>query len=620
MILHRPMNQSPLRWILVLLALCPLLAQAAEEPERAKVQVVTSTDAVQGGGKGLLAVVVDIAKGFHAQSNKPLAENLIPLEVTFKDSGPVKFDKPVYPPGHIEDYPALGKLSVYSGRTIIFVPFTVAADAKPGALELPGAISYQICDDKTCFAPEEKELKLSTRVAAPGEQIKQINEEIFKGYDPSASRSATRPAAAPAVIPPSSNNLKGLGLPKTFQAALGLAFLAGILFNIVPCVLPVLPLKVLGFVEVAQHDRTKTITLSIVFGLGIVTVFAGLSVLVLVFKVAWGEQFSNPIFAWGMVALLLAMALWMFGFFNINLPTGVYSFAPRHDTYFGNYAMGILTAVLSTPCTGPLFPPILFWAGQQPPALGMSALTMVGVGMAFPYIILSIFPGLARRFPRVGPWAELFKQMMGFIILGFAAYFAAGRITDTALALWMIVPVALLAALYLMGRTAQLSNNARAVAIASVIGVSLVSASVAWVAKRSGLLTAKGAAAESVAWIPYSDDALQAARKSGKPALVKFTASWCITCQYVEGTVFQDPQAIAALRKYGVVTFKADLTSNKAPGWTRLKQLSSSGGIPLTAVYFPGEDEPVKLEAIYQTPSLVNALEAHLNKAVASGQ
>jgi thiol:disulfide interchange protein DsbD len=210
----------------------------------------------------------------------------------------------------------------------------------------------------------------------------------------------------------------------------------------------------------------------------------------------------------------------------------------------------------------------------------------------------------------------LFKQMLGFILLGFAFYFAAGRFGSAAMAWWAVVPVALLAALYLMARTVQLSKDARPVAISSVISVAAVTAAVLLASRFSGVFEAGAASdgtgrptAAAVNWIPYSDAALEAGRAQGKIVLVKFTASWCLNCQYVEGTVFHDADAIASLRKHEVVTLKADLTANDAPGWSRLRELSATGGIPLTAIYAPGYDKPVQISSVYTTATLVQTLD-----------
>jgi thiol:disulfide interchange protein len=327
-------------------------------------------------------------------------------------------------------------------------------------------------------------------------------------------------------------------------------------------------------------------------------------------KFTWGEQFSNPWFAWGVVVLLAVLAAWMFGLLNVNLPAGVYGVSPRHDTMIGNFEWGALTAILSTPCTGPFFPPLMLWAQQQPVAIGITAVMMVGVGMAFPYVLLSAFPEVARRFPRVGPWAELFKQMMGFLLLGAAVFFAAGRFVTGAALYWSLVPVAAVAAVYLIVRTIQNGAHARGVVIASVLAVLMI----------GGTTTMAATFVSTVKWEHYSDAVVDGARKDGKIVLVKFTANWCLNCQYIERSVFHDKVAAAALERHGVVTVKADLTADDAPGWARLKSLSATGGIPLTAIYAPGREQPVVIDSVYTTGTLIRVLDRLDNAKVAGVQ
>jgi thiol:disulfide interchange protein len=554
--------------------------------------------AVHPGQQAGVAVVLDLQSGFHAQSHTPKDPNLIALSVRTDANPQITFGQPIYPPGHDENYPGLGLVNVYSARTVIYVPVTVSNNAKPGPLTLSGTIRYQVCDDKMCFAPKTTPWKLETKVVAAGEATEANQAELFKGYTPAASRETASTQSTTGSTPPA---VVVDGQPKWgVSVALGAAFVAGILFNIVPCVLPVLPIKVLGFAEVAQHDRAKTVGLASVFGAGIVAVFAALALFILVLKrFTWGQQFSNPWFAWGVVVLLAVLAFWMFGWLNVNLPGGVYSFSPRHDTHLGNFEWGVLTAVLSTPCTGPLFPPLMLWAQAQPVAVGVTAVMMVGVGMAFPYILLSAFPELARRFPRVGPWAELFKQMMGFLLLGAAVFFAAGRFLHGAALYWSLVPVALVAGGFLLIRTVQNGAHGRGIAIASVLALLMI-----------GGTTAMAATFVSpVKWQPYSDQTIEQARKEGKIVLVKFTANWCLNCQYIERTVFHDKTTAAALERHHVLAFKADLTADDAPGWERLKTLSATGGIPLTAIYVPGQEKPIVIDSVYTTGTLIRTLD-----------
>jgi thiol:disulfide interchange protein DsbD len=618
------------------IALCLALAPLARaQAKRATVSATLNATALQPGKDAVVAVVFDIKRGFHAQSHKPKDPDLIPLVVSLDADPMFKAGEVVYPPGLEENYPALGVLNIYSGKVVFYVPLHVQPDAKPGPLTIKGTVDYQICDDKSCFPPDKTPWSVETKVVAAGEAVSPNEPDLFKDYKPAAAapttrRTTTAPAtqAAPArsAGPPPVAVGQGTQNMGVFYA-LGLAFLAGILFNIVPCVLPMLPIKVLGFAEISGHDRGKTVALASVFGLGIVSVFAVLAVLILALKtLTWGSQFSNPYFAWGMVVLLLVMSLWLFGFFTFNLPAGAYAFAPRHDTFFGNYLWGMLTAIFSTPCTGPLFPPILLWAQGQPTYVGVPAMMMVGVGMAFPYVLLSAFPQAARGFPRVGPWSELFKQMLGFMLLGFTVFFAAGRLTSSDALWWSVVPVAVLAGVYLMARTVQLSKEARAVGISSVIAVAMVTVTVLVACRFSGVFDpqpaagATGSASAAVEWIPYTDATLAAARQQGKIVLVKFTANWCFNCKLIEGNVYHDADALQALRKHDVVTLKADLTKPDAPGSKRLLELEPTGGIPLTAIYAPGYDQPILISSVYTTSTLVKTLDQLANVKTASAQ
>lgn len=606
------------RKILGLMLLLGLLAGAASAaPAPATVATAINKSALAQGQDAVLAVVVDVPEGLHAQSNTPLDPNLIKFELKTEATAGLEFSSPLYPAGEVHEYETLGKVSVYTGRVIAFVPVKVKADAPVGDVTLKATLRYQMCDDKMCFAPQSPKVEWKTKIVAAGTAVDETEKEIFATYKPEQAKPQATATTAPAVA----GDAVGGGVARSdwsIWTAFGAALLAGLLFNVMPCVLPVLPLKAAAFHRAAEHHRSRSIVLGLAFSVGIILVFAVLAVLVLVLRVVqWGSLFSNPWFVWSIVILLVLCAMGMWDLFTVTLPTSLYMVDPRQDTVGGNVVFGAFTAILATPCTAPLLPALLLWASAQPGLIGVPAMLMVGVGMALPYLFLSATPELAKKFPRTGPWSELFKQMMGFLLLASAAYFGAGRIIHGPGFWWVVVAVIAVAAVYLMARTVQLTPNARPVAISAAIAVAMLGGSLWWTAKITGL-TQPAVAGASGTWTEYSDDAFAKLRDSGKPVLVKFTANWCGTCQYIEGTVFRDPQVWQSLKSHDVTPVKVDLTNEGAPGKDLLLKLNPAGGIPLTAIFVPGRAEPIVLASVYSSAELLKVLDDATRQVSAS--
>ena len=627
----------------------PAAAAAPAKSKRAEVtKTVANQTGFRPGDKGVAAVVVEIKEGFHAQSRTPLGEQYqsVKFDVKLDPNDAVTFGEVVYPAGHIEEYPGLGRLNVYTGRVVVRIPFEVKADAKPGELKIGGKLRYQLCDDKVCFQPERPAFAIETKIVPAGDKVEANEKELFgegeeakpEAAPPSAAVPPPPPNQAPPPPPPTDSSVAAAPAGVSGVSSAGLegsdwsigyammaAFIAGLLFNVMPCVLPVLPLKAAGFYEAAAHSRGRSVLLGAVFGLGIISIFAVLALFILVFKsFTWGGLFSQGWFVWTIVTLLVVMAFGLFGAFTFRVPVGAYNFQPRHDTVSGNYLLGGLTAVLATPCTAPLLPPLLLWATTQPSVVGVPAFLMVGVGMAFPYLLLSAMPEVAKKFPRTGPWSELFKQMMGFMLLASAAYFAAGRLIHGPEFFWIVVAVVAVGALFLVARTVQLSKNAVPVGISSALAILMLGSVLWWTARTTGLTDRGGAgvAAANTHWVPYSAEGFEDLRRQGKPVLVKFTANWCATCQVIEGTVFRNPAVWDSIASHDVVAMKVDMTEEGAPGTDLLLKLNPAGGIPLTAIFSPKLGQPIVLSSVYQSETLLSAIDRAAPPApqVASGQ
>ncbi len=609
--------------VLVWLATAVLSAAAARAADpSADVSAEPSTTALPAGGRGMVAVVIDVHDGLHAQSHTPADPSYIPLVITPKPVAGVTFGEVRYPRGEDHTYPELGKLNVYVDRVIAYLPVAVAADAKAGPVDVAGTVDLQACNRSSCFPPESIPFDVKVNVVAAGGAVRPNHPELFTGPDAAvpglppapATRPTTAPAAA-AVAPPGppatatteeptwlARHLRSGGLP----VGLAAAFVIGILFNAVPCVLPVLPLKIMGFYEVSQHSRGRCLFLGTVFGAGLVSVFAVLAVLIFGLHVIdWGGLFQHTWFTVAITAVLLAMAAGTFGLFDVALPAGVYNLSPRHDTVAGNFGFGILTAVLSTPCTFGVFAGLLAWAITQPPAVGAAVLVMVGVGMASPYVVLSAVPEVARHFPRTGPWAALVKQEMGFVLLAMAVYFAQpllGRVMPITATWWLMFAAVAAAGAYAVGRSVQLSPTARPPLVVGGIALAVVAVSLG-VTRRF--------TSHPYQWQPYTPAALAAATAAGHPVVIDFTATWCGNCHWLEGTVLHDQRVVSAVNRDDVVMMQADVTRGDAVGQPLLNRLNPTHAIPLTAVYAPhaaADSRPALLDGIYSVDDLVGTL------------
>ena len=373
------------RWILCLLLL-PAVANAQAKYATATATLEPLT--AKPGDRVTLKIEFEVKSGLHAQSHKPLDANFIPTVVKLDDNPAITAGETVYPPGQNVNYPALGMLSVYTGKVEFQTPITIAANAANGALKISGNVHFQVCNDQQCFMPTN--LPFAVEVTIVG----------------GAATAPTTSAIAQTSIASTKPTVIGGDASMSFLGAMGAALIAGLLFNIMPCVLPVLPLKAIGFYEVSQHNRGKSFLLGLVFSVGVISVFAVLALFVIVLKqITWGELFTKGWFIWGMTGLLAVLAFGLLGSWTFTLPMGTYRLEPRHDTYSGNFFWGYaLTAILATPCTAPLLPAVARLGGHAAIVSGRArdADGGGGNGTAVSPAAERRTPELARRFPRSG--------------------------------------------------------------------------------------------------------------------------------------------------------------------------------------------------------------------------
>ena len=385
-----------------------------------------------------------------------------------------------------------------------------------------------------------------------------------------------------------------------------LAFLGGLILNLMPCVFPVLGIKIMEFVNQAGADRRKVTLHGLVFVLGVLVSFWALAGALLVLRaggtqLGWGFQLQEPGFVFALAVFLLVFALNLSGLFEFGLSVmGVGAELQTKSGYAGSFFTGVLATVVATPCSAPFLAPALGAALALPPLASLAVFTAIALGLSVPYLLLSVFPAAVKLLPRPGAWMETFKQLMAFPLyatVGFLAWVLAGQTKDDDTGLLKIFfgLVLVSMAVWAYGRWTQRGGAPAWRRFGYVFAAVLMAA---------GLVVGYPARPSTdIVWGQWSPEAVQQLRAEGRTLYVDFTARWCATCQSNKAVVFSSQRVRAALKQQGVVLLKADWTS-RDPRITEALTSFNRSAVPLDLIYAPGRAEPIILPELL-TPDIV---------------
>jgi thiol:disulfide interchange protein/DsbC/DsbD-like thiol-disulfide interchange protein len=390
---------------------------------------------------------------------------------------------------------------------------------------------------------------------------------------------------------------------------LALAFLGGLILNLMPCVFPVLGIKILGFVNQAGADRRKVTLHGLVFTAGVLLSFWALAGLLAVLRaggdqLGWGFQLQSPAFVFILAAVMLVFALSLSGVFEFGLrATGVGADLQSKSGYTGSFFTGILATVVATPCSAPFLAPALGTALALPVAQSFAVFTAIALGLSLPYLLLSIFPQAIKILPRPGAWMETFKQFMAFPLYATVAlliWVLAGQSNQDGqeyTLLYVLFGLTLIAlGAWWYGRfNAPGARPARA-RLGLLGGLALLAAG-------AFLGWPRAAAPTDLVWEKWSPEAVAKIQAEGKTAYVDFTARWCFTCQTNKAAVFGSSDVKKQIRDQNIVLLKADWT-NQDPQITAELARFNRSAVPFNLIYKPGRPEPLILPELL-TPGIV---------------
>ena len=492
----------------------------------------------------------------------------------------------------------------YFEETTMLLEFRTSPDAKASRLSLNAL--FQICNDEgTCLFPDSEQLYIDFNPAAPELKADPEAAAILEWATATDSTASDNITASP-----------GSTTATSLLIFLLMAFIGGILLNVMPCVLPLLSVKALNLVKQAGQDKKAILKHSWLYVAGIEVSFWVLALIIILLQTSgrllgWGFQFQSPLFVLLLIAVIWVFALSMFDVFVIEAPrtslNGASSAGARGG-YFGSFLTGIFAVLIATPCTAPLLGPALGFAFSQPPLVILAIFSLTGLGLGLPFLLLGIWPGIIKKLPKPGNWMNTFKEVMGFLLFGTAIYLFTTFVKLAPSALngalcWMLF---LGFSAWLLGKARNPLSKLRfrrggqilALIIAVGSGFLFVDLSCPENPQISHVSTGN--------YIVFDKADILSRLAADEPVFLEISAAWCTTCK-VNQRVINDKSVRALMEEKGVTHIKGDLTAYDE---TLTRWLADFGraGVPLYVIYNPGK-EPVLLPELLSIEGFKKELE-----------
>ncbi len=610
--------------------------------DKVTVSAQLSQSHVAQGADVVLAVTLDHEHGFHAHTHSPVipkelgnAKDYIATDLVIEhlEGSTLSVHE------HFIQWPRPHTVNVgfgsspvdydvYEDKAIIFVPITIGPDAALGTVSINIKPIFQVCDDSSCLRPTPKPgdgnrwddyegVSVELQIVDPSELTNEAAHagDTFDAFDSSvfARIHAGETGTTKHIVPfdafglQFSINTRGTGgLLLLLIVAMG----GGFLLNLTPCVLPVIPIKIMGL-SASAGSRAKTLILGfwMMFGVMFLWLAIGFAIAGISSFSAINQLFQYPSFTICLGLFIGIMAIGMGGLFTIRLPNAVYKVNPKHDSALGSFLFGIMTAVLSTPCTAPFMGAAAAWAAKQDQWLTLTVFGAIGFGMAIPYLVLAAFPKLVEKMPRAGEASELIKQVMGLLMLAAATYFVGVGLSGilqqegappSRLYLWAVVLCVAIAGVWLAIRTLKIAKRNMPKFIFGAIGAVLAVASIA----TGFQLTDKG----PIDWKYYTPAVLEEEIEQNNITVIEFTAEWCLNCKFLENTVLNQQAIVEMFEEDGVTPIKVDITGNNEIGNQFLNDVDGLR-IPLLIIN-DGNGEEVFRGDFYTVDQILNAVES----------
>lgn len=582
--------------------------------------------ALRPDSKAMLALELSIATGYHIQMHQPPSPELVSTEVILDLPEGISFSAPIFPEpfAPIDPLDGFEHVKEYRETVTVLVPLRAMRSLPLGEAELRGMVRYQPCNDKGCLPPTYAPFSLTVPVVSQETAVEEEVGGVFaaipdgqekpRGEAPAADPTSPRiqEPPTPSVASDAPEPAPATGDKFSFGMQLLFAFLGGMILNVMPCVLPVIAIKILGFVNQAHESRLRVFFLNFTYSLGILVVFLILATLTALAGWNWGELFRHPEFNLVMAGIVFAMGLSLLGVFDIPIP----GFASTIDVSkkegpLGAFLTGILATLLATPCNGPFVAAAIAWSVAQKSAFVVySVWVMMGLGMAAPYLVCGLFPALVRWLPKPGMWMVRFKQFAGFVLMG-TVVFIISYLDGAYILPLLVILLGVAMSLWMISNLYDFTSHIRHKTVVRLLAAAVTAGSIALaifvlkpIAEHRLLASHKQWAADArllrptddfyangtIDWVPYTEDIFTHYVSRGRPILLDFTADWCQICKVNEQNVLDTQPVVDVLRQLDVVPIKVDFT-HKSAERDRAAEKFGARSLPRYVVISPNNPE-----------------------------
>jgi thiol:disulfide interchange protein DsbD len=553
--------------------------------------------AAGGGARALL--VVSIRSGWHINANPPSPDYMIPTKVSLRPAFGVRAGTPAYPaPKRLKVGFDPSPLAVYSEETTIELPLAAAPNAVNGAHTLRGRLEYQACNEQLCTPPVSVPYEVNVTVSGGAASASADS----AGETPEAAAAAgARPpapgsgAAAPlapgsgfTTTPPAGGTGAALQNPVALALAQGgwraflTLMLVGLALNLTPCVYPMLGVTVSLFGAQRSRSPLASFGMAVVYVLGMASMYSTLGVVAALSGGLFGSALQSPAVSVGIGVLLVALALSMFGLYQLQPPPQLLARlgGATATSVAGAFLSGLVVGVFAAPCIGPPVVALLaVVAAKGDPWFGFRSFFTLSLGLGLPYLVLGTFSNLLRKLPRSGEWMVWVERLFGVILFSVGVFYALLGVWPRATT-WVPIVALVLGGIYLgfvetsVGRWRGFVWLKRLTGAAAVIG---------------GVALFLALPKHGLAFEPYAPEAMNAALATGTPAMLDFSADWCVPCRELEHATFTDPRVIAAAAAFR--TYRVDLTRYDSPDAERWRRQYAITGVPTVVFLAPGGGE-----------------------------